>query len=79
MNSVSIRINDLDFNVSRDGTIHQPMSVPGVILDEVRLQAADHFLADKTLGSELRGYWKDIATVTPETKRGGYSGGGKRS
>ncbi len=58
MNQVTIRINNMEFGVSVDGTVHQPHSVSGVILDEVRLQASERFLGEKGISLEQRKYWR---------------------
>ena len=71
MNQVTLKLNDMIFDVSVEGSISQPRKVSSTVLDEVRILASDVFLQEK-LSVSQRQYWGAIRTITPEPKRGGF-------
>lgn len=77
--TVTVTVNNLQFDVSVSGDISQPQRVNNVIIDEVRLAAAEHFLALRTVDLQGLGltkaqkeYWSAVRTVTPVEKRGKF-------
>lgn len=61
--------NGLTFDVSEDGTIHQPHCVSPCMLDNVRVYAAQEFLAERGLSKESRRYWASVALISPPNAR----------
>lgn len=66
----TVKVNDLEFEVSPDGDVYQPHAVPPQVLDEVRLAAAGEYLT-KPLGLSMAQYraWAAIRQTNPEHKR----------
>lgn len=70
MENIEIKLGNLNFEVSVEGTVFQEKRVSGTILDEVRIIAAEQFLSRRDLNKKVRDYWAAVRTITPEGKRG---------
>lgn len=66
---VEVTINNDVFDVTVSGDVSTSARVSGIILDECRLAAADHFLTRRDLTKGQRNYWAGVRSVTPEHKR----------
>jgi hypothetical protein len=70
----TIKLGNLEFDVSADGAIRQQQSVTPTLLDEVRLAASSAFLSNpRALTKAQHEYWAAVRAVTPEHKR--FTGG----
>lgn len=65
MQSETVKVRDLEFQVNIDGGIAQSQRVSPYILDEVRLEASRRFLFNHVpMTKEQREFWSGVSKTT---------------